>query len=188
MLDYITRSQRALALLFSYENQNRFLEQAADMIAEAFTHDHKLLVCGNGGSAADAQHIVGELVGTFTNKNRPGLPAIALTTDTSVLTAIANDFSYNRIFSRQVKALGRKNDVLLAISTSGKSRNVLAAMEEANMQDMWVIGLSGSQGWEMNSYADLQIEVPAAETPIIQQLHQVAYHAICAKVEEKIFG
>jgi D-sedoheptulose 7-phosphate isomerase len=159
----------------------------ADVIAHAFRDGGKLMIAGNGGSAADAQHIAGEFLSRL-NFDRNPLPAIALTTDTSVLTAIGNDYGFDRAFERQVRGLGRPGDVLMAISTSGRSPNVMAALEAAREIGITTIGLSGDGEREMAVHCDHYLAAPAAETPLIQQIHIVAAHAICGLVERDLFG
>lgn len=146
----------------------------------------KLLFCGNGGSAADSQHLAGELISRFMY-DRPGLPAVALTTDTSVLTAIGNDYGYERIFSRQVEALGNAGDVLVAISTSGRSRNVLAAIDAARSKQLHVIGMTGASGGAMIGTTSVLICAPSQLTPRIQEVHIAVGHVICALIEEALF-
>ena len=163
------------------------IQRAADLIAETFRSGGKLLICGNGGSAADAQHMAAEFVGRLTlDFDRPGLPAIALTTDTSVLTAYANDFDFDGVFARQVQALGRKGDALLGISTSGSSRNVLRAAAEARGVGMKVLTLTGRTG-SLQELADVPIRVPATETAHIQECHLAIEHVICHLVERQLF-
>ena len=145
-----------------------------------------LLFMGNGGSAADAQHMAGEFVSRFAY-DRPGLPAFALTVDTSVLTAIGNDYGYEQTFARQVRGLGRKGDVLIAISTSGRSPNIIAALKAARATGMTTIGFSGSAG-EMHALCDSFLAVPSKETALIQQIHITAFHAICGIVERELFA
>jgi D-sedoheptulose 7-phosphate isomerase len=147
---------------------------------------HKLLFAGNGGSAADAQHWAGELVSRF-YYDRPGLPAIALTTDTSILTAIGNDYGYDYVFARQVEALGQEGDVLLAISTSGNSRNIVRAIEAAREKQMKVIGFTGQAGGQMADLCDLCFRVPSSETPRIQEGHEALGHLLCALIEAEMF-
>ncbi len=159
----------------------------AGTIIAALNTGNKLLIAGNGGSAADAQHIAGEFVSRF-NFDRPGLPAFALTTDTSVLTAIGNDYGYERLFSRQVQAVGLKGDVFWAISTSGKSPNVLHAMKEARNKGLYVAGFTGEGGGAMRDLADVCIEVPSRETPKVQEGHIVLGHIVCGLVESSIFS
>jgi D-sedoheptulose 7-phosphate isomerase len=144
------------------------------------------MICGNGGSAADAQHWAGELVSRF-HYDRPGLPAIALTTDSSILTAIGNDYGYERVFARQVEALGVAGDVLIAISTSGNSPNVVAALEAARGRGIATIGFSGETRGAMAALSDICIHIPSRSTPRIQEGHEVLGHAICAMIEAAIF-
>jgi len=152
----------------------------------ALSAGRKLLLCGNGGSAADAQHWAGELVARF-HYDRPGLPAIALTTDSSVLTAIGNDYGYDRVFARQVEALGALGDVLLALSTSGRSPNILAALRAARAKGMATAGFTGAAGGEMAALCDHCLRVPATATPQVQEAHEVAGHTICAMIERQLF-
>ena len=161
------------------------LEDCARRIALAMARGHKLLICGNGGSAADAQHLAGEFVNRFLI-DRPPLPAIALTTDSSVLTAIGNDFGFEQVFAKQIHALGVSGDVLLAISTSGKSPNVLTALRAAKAQGMHAIGLSGA-GHDMDALCDIVVHVPHASTPLVQEIHISAGHLLCALVDHFLF-
>ena len=147
---------------------------------------NKVLLAGNGGSAADSQHIAGELVSRFMF-DRPGLPAIALTTDTSIITAIGNDYGYESLFSRQIQALGKSGDIFIAYSTSGKSPNILNALVEAKV-GIKSIGLTGNKKAEMNNLCDIVLEVPSADTPKIQEGHLVIGHIICGIIENNIFG
>ena len=147
----------------------------------------KILTCGNGGSAADSQHIAAELVVRFA-LNRRGLPAVALTTDTSILTAGSNDLGFEDVFRRQVEALGRKGDLLIAISTSGRSPNVIKAAEQAKAQGLEVIGLTGAAEGPMDRVADLVLHVPSADTARIQESHIAIGHLICDLVEKELFG
>ncbi len=162
------------------------VHRAAQMIAEAFKAGGKLLVFGNGGSAADAQHIAGELVNRFL-QHRKALPAIALTTDGGVLTCIANDTGFENIFARQIEALGTKSDVCLAISTSGNSPNVTVACEQAEKQGMVVIGLLGRDGGRVAALCDLALIVPSDDTQRIQETHNLIGHIICELVEGELF-
>jgi D-sedoheptulose 7-phosphate isomerase len=159
----------------------------ADVITQAFRNGAKLLIAGNGGSAADAQHIAGEFLSRL-NFDRPSLPAIALTTDTSVLTAIGNDYGFDQVFERQVRGLGRPGDVFLAISTSGRSPNVLAALKAAREIGMTTIGFTGDGPRDMSAYCDHCLAAPSGEGPFVQQIHIVAAHAICNLVERDLFG
>jgi D-sedoheptulose 7-phosphate isomerase len=146
----------------------------------------KILFAGNGGSAADAQHLAGELVSRF-NYDRPGLPAFALTTDTSVLTAIGNDYGYERLFARQVEAVGRAGDVLIAISTSGKSPNILEALRVARAKGLVTVGMTGRGGGRMAEICDHVLRTPSDATPRIQEGHIVMGHTICCLIEQQIF-
>jgi D-sedoheptulose 7-phosphate isomerase len=160
--------------------------QATEISIAALRAGRKLLFCGNGGSAADAQHWAGELVSRF-HYDRPGLPAIALTTDSSILTAIGNDYGYDRVFARQVEALGVAGDVLVAISTSGNSPNVVAAIEAARAQGLATIGFTGQGGGRMAALCDVCIRIPSTSTPRIQEGHEVLGHALCALIEATLF-
>jgi D-sedoheptulose 7-phosphate isomerase len=159
------------------------IAQAAGTIAATFRSGGKLLICGNGGSAADAQHLAAEFVNRLTAEfERPGLPAIALTTDTSLLTAYANDFGFDGVFARQVQALGKAGDTLLAISTSGGSRNVVAAVTEAKRVRMHVVTLTGNRG-PLAALADVAIAVPESTTAHVQEAHLAIEHVLCHLVE-----
>jgi D-sedoheptulose 7-phosphate isomerase len=159
----------------------------ADLIAEAMGHGNKLLICGNGGSAADAQHMAGEFVCRFC-KDRAPLPALALSTDTSVLTAISNDYSYADVFGRQVLAHGRKGDVLFGISTSGNSGNIKCAFEAAKGIGVKTVLLTGEGPSSIEALADIIIKAPSTETPRIQEMHLIIEHVICEAIEGKICG
>jgi len=158
--------------------------KAAALLAGALKAGRKVLFLGNGGSAADAQHLAGELVGRFMKERGP-LPAIALTTDTSVLTAVANDYGYDRVFARQVAALARPGDVVVAISTSGRSKSVLAAIRAARARGALVVGMTGARGRAMARLCDAAFVVPAASSPVIQESHIAIGHALCALVDEE---
>ncbi|MBD3387538.1 MAG: D-sedoheptulose 7-phosphate isomerase [Candidatus Altiarchaeales archaeon] len=159
---------------------------AADLITEAFNSGGKILLCGNGGSAADCQHIAGEFIGRF-KKERDALPAISLSTDTSILTALANDYGGDIIFSRQVEALGREGDVLVAFSTSGTSPNIIKAAEAARDRKMKVIGFTGANGEKLKKLSDVCIMAGSKDTPRIQEAHITAAHIICGLVEANLF-
>ncbi len=166
------------------------IAEAAQAMVACLMNDGKILVCGNGGSAADSQHFAAELVNRF-EVERPGLAAIALTTDTSVLTSIANDYDYNQIFSKQVRALGMDGDVLLAISTSGNSPSVLEAMQAAHERNMPVVALTGKDGGKMATMlkpGDIHICVPAKSTARIQEVHLLALHCMCDAIDHLILG
>lgn len=160
---------------------------AATICIEALQNGGKILLAGNGGSAADAQHIAGELVSRFAF-DRPGLPAIALTTDTSILTAIGNDYGYEELFARQIQALGRPGDVLIAYSTSGSSPNIIRALETAATAGLRTVGLTGSRKGRMVELCDLCLEVPSPNTPKIQEGHLVIGHVLCGLIEDAMFG
>jgi len=159
------------------------IEKASLMAIETLKKGHKILLCGNGGSAADAQHIAAELSGRYKIERR-GLPGIALTTDTSALTAIANDYGYEFVFARQVEALANKGDLLIAISTSGNSPNILSALKTARELECRTIGLSGRGGGSMNDLCDLNIVIPSSDTPRIQEMHILIGHTICQAIDD----
>jgi len=161
--------------------------EAAKLIVAALTSGGKLLVCGNGGSASDAQHVAAELVGRF-ERQRQAPPALALTVDTSVLTSIANDFSYEEVFARQLEAVGGPHDVLLAISTSGRSANVLRAIERAKALGLKSIALTANDGGVIGSLVDVHINVPSRATARAQEVHRTILHAICELVEAAVAG
>ncbi len=156
-------------------------------IAERLKEGKKVLLCGNGGSAADAQHIAAELVGRFRVDRKP-LPAIALTTDTSILTSVSNDYSFNEVFRRQVEAIGEEGDVLIAISTSGNSENVNLAVEEAKVRKLLTVGLTGKDGGRLKEIADRVIHVKSTSTPRIQEVHITVGHVMCDFIERYLFG
>ena len=159
----------------------------SEAIARCFRSGGKLLLAGNGGSAADAQHIAGEFLSRL-NFDRNPLPAIALTTDTSVLTAVGNDYGFEKAFERQVRGLGRAGDVFIAISTSGRSPNIMAALRAAREIGVVTVGFTGDGVRDMGALCDHCLAAPCAETPLIQQIHIVAAHAICGLVEQDMFG
>ena len=166
------------------------IAEAAERMVECLKKDGKILACGNGGSAADCQHFSAELLNRF-EMERPSLAAISLTTDTSTLTSIANDYDFDQIFSKQVRGLGRANDVLLAISTSGNSRNVLAAIEAAHACEMSVVALTGRNGGRISGILgahDVHICVPAESTARIQEVHLLTLHCICDAIDCLLFG
>ena len=161
--------------------------RAADLVVEALRGGHRIYVCGNGGSASQAQHIAGELVGRFLF-DRPGLPCVALASDAAVLTAIANDYSVDHLFERQVEALVREGDLFWALSTSGSSPNVLKAAAKARALGAKVVGMTGRTGGKMKDLCDVILCVPADTSPLIQEGHLVLLHVICAIVERSLFG
>jgi D-sedoheptulose 7-phosphate isomerase len=162
------------------------IEKVANACIECLRNGGKILLAGNGGSAADAQHIAGEFVSRFAF-DRPGLPAIALTVDTSILTAIGNDYGYEKLFSRQIQALGRPGDIFIAYSTSGKSPNILSALKEAKGQKIITVGLTGNAKGEMSQLCDYLLQTPSLDTPKIQEGHLVMGHILCGLIEKKIF-
>ncbi|EAJ4695489.1 D-sedoheptulose 7-phosphate isomerase [Campylobacter jejuni] len=169
------------------ENLITLIKNASLEVIKAYRNGNKTLLAGNGGSAADAQHIAGEFVSRF-YFDRPGIASIALTTDTSILTAIGNDYGYENLFARQVQAQGVKGDVFIGISTSGNSKNILKALELCKQKEIISIGLSGANGGDMNELCDYCIKVPSTCTPRIQEAHILIGHIICAIVEEELFG
>ena len=161
---------------------------AGELISNAFLAGSKILICGNGGSAADSQHFAAEFVSAFSKDiDRRGLPALALTVDTSILTAYSNDFGFERVFARQVEAYGRPGDVLIALTTSGSSKNCLAAVREAKSRGLKTVALTRTSG-AISSEVDISIEVPSMNTQHIQECHMVAYHVIVEIVEKSLFG
>jgi len=166
------------------------IAKAAEMMVDALVTQRKILACGNGGSAADAQHFSSELLNRY-EVERPALPAIALTTDTSTLTAVANDYAYEEVFAKQIHALGQPGDVLLAISTSGQSPNVLKAIEAAHHRQMTVIALTGKDGGELAKMLqgdDVECRVPAFVTARIQETHLLVIHCLCDYIDQRLFG
>ncbi|HEX7883469.1 MAG TPA: D-sedoheptulose 7-phosphate isomerase [Afipia sp.] len=159
----------------------------ARTVADALKAGNKLLLIGNGGSAADAQHIAAEIVGRY-KQERPGWAAIALTTDTSALTAIANDYGFEQIFARQVQGLARRGDVLFALTTSGRSPNILAALKTARDLGVTTVGFTGAKGESMRASCDHLFVAPTDDTPVVQQIHMMAMHAICDDVEQALIG
>jgi D-sedoheptulose 7-phosphate isomerase len=182
----IIEAQQIMQAMLTDEPLQAKLAQAAADCIQCLRGGGKILLAGNGGSAADAQHIAGEFVSRFAF-DRPGLPAIALTTDTSILTAIGNDYGYEKLFARQVQAHGNKGDVFIGYSTSGKSPNVLLALEEACSRGLVCIGLTGNRGGPMGSLCDHLLEVPSSDTPKIQEGHLVLGHILCGLVESAMF-
>lgn len=170
---------------FIRENTSN-LVNLAERIADAFTSDHKLLLCGNGGSASDAQHIAAEFVNRYLLE-RPPLPALALTTDSSIITSVGNDYSFDDIFSKQVKALGMEGDVLLALSTSGNSKNLLSAVRNAHSQGIYTAGFLGGDGGELSKLVDLALVAKSQITPRIQEAHILAGHILCHLVDYILF-
>ena len=180
------KSRRLLEAMSSDGALHRQILQAVTLSVDALRRGNKILFAGNGGSAADAQHWAGELVSRF-NFDRPGLPGIALTTDTSILTAIGNDYGYEHVFARQLEALGVSGDVFFALSTSGNSKNILRAIGTARARGIAVIGFSGQDGGAMAEHCDLCFRMPSGETPKIQEGHEFLGHLICGMIEREMF-
>jgi D-sedoheptulose 7-phosphate isomerase len=187
VLAHFRRSQEVVEHSATDRNLVAATVAIADRITQAMRSGGKLLLAGNGGSAADAQHIAAEFVGRFVSDRAP-LPAIALTTDTSALTAIGNDHGFEQVFERQLRALGRKGDVFVAISTSGRSPNILNALRAARELGLVTVGFAKAVQTPMHALCDLVLAVPSEETALIQQLHITAAHAICQFVERELFG
>jgi D-sedoheptulose 7-phosphate isomerase len=186
IFDYLVGSRDVIQAAIDDPAFATTLAAIADRIVDALKSGHKVLLAGNGGSAADAQHIAGEFLSRL-NYDRAPLAAIALTTDSSVLTAIGNDYGYERVFERQVFGLGQAGDVLIAISTSGRSYNVLRAIKAARQIGLIIIGFTGQSGAEMAGICDLCLRAPADSTALIQQLHITAGHIVCGIVESRLF-
>ncbi|ABR55988.1 phosphoheptose isomerase [Methanococcus aeolicus Nankai-3] len=167
------------------QNNEENLKKSIEIIKNSLKNGNKILICGNGGSAADAQHFAAEIVGRFKLERR-GFPAIALTTDTSILTAIGNDYGFEKIFERQVESLGNDGDILVGISTSGNSENVIKAIEKAKEMGLYTIALLGKDGGKLKDCADLSLIVNSNNTPRIQECHLTIYHVICEEVEKEL--
>lgn len=179
----IRSSIEAKQQLLASPAQIEVIEKAISITLECLRAGNKLLFCGNGGSAADSQHLAAEFVGRY-EKERRSLPAIALTTDTSILTAIGNDYAYERVFERQVEGLGRRGDVLFAISTSGNSKNVIAAVKKAREMGLKVVVFTGGGGGELKNLADAALVVPSKKTARIQESHILVGHILCERIDE----
>src|SRR5215207_3211957 len=181
----VERAEALTAVLSLVADDSHHIERAAAIIIEALASGHLVMVCGNGGSAAEAQHLAGELVGRFRREREPW-PVLALTTDTAVLTAVANDYGYDTVFARQVAAFGRRGDVLVGISTSGESTNVVNAACQAHDRGMSVIALTGREPTRLGLFSDVAIAVPATETALVQEVHSVLVHLISELVESSL--
>jgi D-sedoheptulose 7-phosphate isomerase len=184
--DYLVQSRDAVDAAIADPEFIAIIAAIADRVADALAAGHKLLLAGNGGSAADAQHLAGEFLSRF-GYDRAPLAAVALTTDSSVMTAIGNDYGYDHLFERQVLGLGWSGDVLIAISTSGRSPNILRALRAARRNGLVAIGFTGQSGGDMPALCDLCLFAPSDSTPLIQQLHITAGHIICGLVEARLF-
>jgi len=183
----VKKSYETKQAIYNNEELMQLIKEVTKITTEAYKRGNKTLIAGNGGSAADAQHIAGEFVSKF-YFDRPGLASIALTTDTSIITAIGNDYGYEKLFSRQVQANGVKGDVFIGISTSGNSKNIVEALKECKEKGIITVGLTGESGGVMKALCDYCICVPSSETPRVQESHILIGHIICAVVEEEIFG
>ncbi len=181
----VAKESRRIQEGFVQKNTSQLIN-CAEYISKAFKNDRKLMLCGNGGSAADAQHIAAEFVNRFLLDRHP-LPAMALTTDTSIITSVANDYRYEDVFSKQIQALGVEGDILLAISTSGNSKNILSAIKTAKEKGLYTVGLIGGDGGKMLTLVDLSLVVVSNETPRVQETHILAGHLICELVEYILF-
>src|ERR1700756_4204335 len=184
--EYLVRSRDTIQAALDDPSFAIAITDIVEAIANALGHGRKLLLAGNGGSAADAQHLAGEIVSRM-NYDRAPAAALALTTDSSVITAIGNDYGYDRLFERQIMGLGCPGDVFVAISTSGRSPNILRAIEAARRKRITTVGFTGRTGGEMSSLCDFCLHAPSDLTPLIQQIHITAGHIICGLVEERLF-
>jgi D-sedoheptulose 7-phosphate isomerase len=182
----IAEAQNVMSAMLADDVLISTTESAAKACIQCFQQGGKILLAGNGGSAADAQHIAGEFVSRFAF-DRPGLPAIALTTDSSILTSVSNDYGYEKLFARQVQTHGNKGDIFIGYSTSGKSPNILHGFEEARIHGLVCIGLTGNRGGPMQALCDYLLEIPSSDTPKIQEGHLVIGHILCGLVESAIF-
>jgi D-sedoheptulose 7-phosphate isomerase len=190
-MDFIHRqiedSIKVKKLILEDKVMQKLILEAAAICCRSLKKGNKIIFAGNGGSAADAQHLAGELINRF-GFERPGLAAIAITTDTSILTSISNDYGFEKLFARQIEAIGKKGDVLISLSTSGNSANILEGIKEAKKAGIITIGLTGKSGGKMKSLCDLILKVPSGDTPRIQEAHILIGHIICSSVENTLFG
>ena len=183
--NYFRESSKTKLKFISSKKNKEKIVKLIEKIKKCLKKGNKILICGNGGSAADAQHIAAEFIVRF-NKNRRSLPAIALTTDSSILTAIGNDFGFERVFEKQIEGVGNKGDILIAISTSGNSENIIRAVKKAKKKKMYTVGLLGKKGGILKKIVDLPIIVPSEKTSIIQECHLTIYHFICMAIENEL--
>ena len=170
------------------EGARGIIADIANILIDAFEQGRSVYICGNGGSAADAQHIAAEMVGRFQRDGRKALPCVAMTTDTSIITAVGNDFGFEDVFARQVEALGKPGDVLWVLSTSGRSPNIVKAVNIARERGMKIVAMTGGDGGRLSDLADVCFIAPADRTYLIQQIHQLAYHIICELVDKHFAG
>lgn len=185
--DQIKKSYETKQAIYENEGLLDKIEEVSRLCVETYRNSKKIILAGNGGSAADAQHIAAELVGRY-GFDRPSLPSLALTTDTSCLTAIGNDYGYDRVFSRQLEGMGQSGDLFIGISTSGNSKNIINAFEVAKQKGIKSVALVGRDGGEMAKVADIAIVVPSESTPRIQESHILIGHIICDIIEKEIFA
>lgn len=185
LIDQMVGESLRVKSRFFEENKDRIV-QTAGKLAEILRDGHKVLFFGNGGSAADAQHLAAELVGRF-GPDRPALPGISLSTDTSILTALGNDYGYEKVFSRQIEALGHKGDAAIGISTSGNSPSILEALDVARAKGLFTVGFTGESGGKMNDRADVLFRVPSRQTPRIQETHLLLGHILCDLADRELF-
>ncbi len=185
--DQIKKSYETKQDIYNNENLLNKIEEVAQMCVELYRGPNKTILAGNGGSAADAQHIAAELVGRY-GFDRPSIPSLALTTDTSNLTAIGNDYGYDKVFSRQLEGMGQDGDIFIGISTSGNSVNIINAFNSAKKKNITTVALVGKDGGEMAKIADIALVVPSNSTPRIQESHILIGHILCDIIEKEIFG
>ncbi len=183
----IEESIKVKKLVLNDEKILESIKEASKLCCEALQKGNKIIFAGNGGSAADAQHLAGELVNRF-GFERPGIAAIAITTDTSILTSISNDYGFKRLFARQIEAIGKKGDILFSFSTSGNSDNIIEGIKEARKKGIINIGFTGKSGGKMKTMCDLCLTIPSDETPRIQESHILIGHIICSSIENSMFG
>ena len=186
IINHIKKSIRTKQLILNNPILINKIEKICDEIIKTYKRKNKVLIAGNGGSAADSQHIAGEFVSKF-YFDRPGLSAVALTTDTSILTAIGNDYGYKKIFARQINAIGNSGDIFIGISTSGNSQNIIEALKMCQKQNIKTIGFLGANEGKMGNLCDFCVKVPSTETPRIQESHILIGHIICGIVEQSLF-
>ncbi|MDD5401301.1 MAG: D-sedoheptulose 7-phosphate isomerase [Sulfurimonas sp.] len=185
--DQIKKSYETKQAIYENEDLLNKIEEVSKLCVDVYRASKKTIIAGNGGSAADAQHIAAELVGRY-GFDRPSIPSLALTTDTSCLTAIGNDYGYDKVFSRQLEGMGQSGDIFIGISTSGNSKNIINAFEVAKQKGIKTVALVGRDGGEMAKMADIALIVPSESTPRIQESHILIGHIICDIIEKEIFG
>lgn len=185
-IEKIVSQHKFLLKFLATEEFQKNLDKSLSIIVATIKKNGKIIVCGNGGSAADSQHMAGELVGRFQKERKP-IACIALTTNTSIITGIGNDYSFDKIFSRQIEAIGNNNDLLIVISTSGRSRNIIEAAITGRKKGMEVISLTGARPNQLAEISGINIAVPSKSTPRIQEIHAIIIHMICELVEESLF-